>query len=201
MRKLVAILRGIKPDESVQVVSALIDAGFEMIEVPLNSPEPFDSIERIVKQFGSQASIGAGTVTSAAQVQQLSRIGAKLVVSPDTNPDVIKATKSEGMVSMPGVFTPTEAFAALRAGADAIKLFPSFALGGDGFKAMKAVLPPQTVCYAVGGVDATNFAQWIAAGVDGFGVGSALYKPGDTAEQVRRTARDLVAAFDAALIT
>jgi len=171
MRKLVAILRGIKPDESLEVASGLIDAGISMIEVPLNSPEPFDSIERIVKEFGGQASIGAGTVTDTGQVQRLEQIGATLVVSPDTNPEVIRATKLAGMTSMPGVMTPTEAFAALRAGADAIKLFPSFALGVDGFKAIKAVLPPQTITYAVGGVDGSNFA----------------------------TAIDMVAAFDAAL--
>jgi 2-dehydro-3-deoxyphosphogalactonate aldolase len=199
MRKLVAILRGIEPEESVEVVDALIDAGFEMIEVPLNSPEPFDSIERVVKKFAAQASIGAGTVTTAEQVQRLAEIGARLVVSPDTNTAVIEATKSNGLISMPGVFTPTEALTALRSGADAIKIFPSFALGYDGFKAMKAILPAQTTCYAVGGVDASNFAQWIAAGVDGFGVGSALYKPGDSAEQVNRIALEMVAAFDAAL--
>lgn len=199
MRKLVAILRGIKPEESVAIVGPLIEAGIEMIEVPLNSPEPFDSIKRIIKQFGSHASIGAGTVTSVDQVTRLADIGATLVVSPDTNPAVIEASKSQGLISMPGVFTPTEAFTALRSGADAIKIFPSFALSYDGFKAMKAVLPPQTVCYAVGGVDASNFSQWIAAGVDGFGVGSALYKPGDTAQTIQRTAIEMVAAFDAAL--
>lgn len=200
MRNLVAILRGITPDESESIVEPLIDAGIDMIEVPLNSPDPFDSIERIVKKFGGQARIGAGTVISVAQVEHLAKIGAKLVVSPDANPAVIEATKANAMTSMPGVLTPTEAFAALRCGADAIKLFPSFMLGYDGFKAIKAVLPADTTCYAVGGVDATNFAQWISAGVDGFGVGSALYKPGDTVSQVQDKAKQMVAAFDAALM-
>lgn len=201
MRKLVAILRGVTPDESLRIVEPLIETGFEMIEVPLNSPEPFDSIERLVKQFGDQVSIGAGTVTNEQQVRQLADIGASLVVSPDTNPEVIRATKASKLTSIPGVLTPTEAFTALRAGADAIKLFPSFVAGYDGFKAIKAVLPAHTVCYAVGGVDASNFANWINAGVDGFGVGSALYKPGDSADTVRRKAQEMVAAFDAAVAT
>jgi 2-dehydro-3-deoxyphosphogalactonate aldolase len=200
MRELVAILRGVKPDESVSIAGNLIEAGIGMIEVPLNSPDPFDSIERLVRQFGDQAKVGAGTVISANEVRRLSEIGATLVVSPDTNPEVIRATKACEMISMPGVFTPTEAFAALRAGADAIKIFPSFALGFDGFKAMKAVLPPQTVCYAVGGVDSSNFSQWVSAGIDGFGIGSALFKPGDSAQTVKAVAIEMVASFDAARV-
>jgi 2-dehydro-3-deoxyphosphogalactonate aldolase len=196
MRKIVAILRGIRPDEAVPVAGALIEAGIGMIEVPLNSPDPFDSIARMVGRFGGRATVGAGTVLRVEDVARLAEIGARLVVSPDCNREVIAATKEAGMLSFPGIMTPTEAFAALRAGADGLKLFPGSLIGTEGLKAMRAVLPPGTQVYAVGGASAANLVQWRAAGADGFGIGSALYAPGIDADAVGARARDLVAAYD-----
>ena len=199
MRKLVAILRGVTPDEAEGIAGALVEAGIVMIEVPLNSPDPFESIRRIVTVFGNDAMIGAGTVLNTGAVEALSRVGGKLVVSPDCNPDVIAATKTHGMQSYPGIMTPTEAFTALRAGADGLKLFPGSLIGPEGLKAMRAVLPPGTQVYAVGGAGASNMADWRAAGADGFGIGSALYAPGMTDAQVSERARELVAAYDEAM--
>ena len=199
MRKLVAILRGIAPDEAVPVADALREAGIGMIEVPLNSPDPFDSIGRIVRAHGGDALIGAGTVLRVEEVERLADAGGRLVVSPDCNPEVIRATKARGMTSFPGVMTPTEAFAALRAGADGLKIFPGSLVGPAGLKAMRAVLPPDCAVYAVGGAGASNLAEWRAAGADGFGIGSALYAPGMAAEAVGGKARALVAAYDRAM--
>lgn len=198
-RKIIAILRGVTPDEAVGLTEVLIGEGIDRIEVPLNSPDPFVSIEAMVREFGQAALIGAGTVLSPDDVQRLSRIGAGMVVSPDCNPRVIVATKQAGMKSYPGVMTPTECFAALRNGADGLKLFPGSLIGPDGLKAIRAVLPAGTEVYAVGGAAPGNFADWAAAGVDGFGIGTGVYKPGLTAAEVRSRARDIVAAYDAVM--
>ena len=196
-RKIIAILRGITPAEAVPITEALIEAGITSIEVPLNSPDPFTSIRQMVDAFGQSALIGAGTVLNPDDVQRLHQIGAGMVVSPDCNPRVIVATKQAGMKSYPGVMTPTECFTALRNGADGLKLFPGSLIGPEGLKAIKAVLPPGTETYAVGGAGPSNFADWFAAGVDGFGIGSALYKPGASVDDIRARAKDIVAAYDA----
>lgn len=198
-RKIIAILRGITPDEAVPITEALIDAGITSIEVPLNSPDPFASIKQMVDAFGQTALIGAGTVLNPDDVQRLQQIGAGMVVSPDCNPRVIVATKQAGMKSYPGVMTPTECFTALRNGADGLKLFPGSLIGPEGLKAIKAVLPPGTETYAVGGAGPSNFADWRAAGVDGFGIGSALYKPGASVAEIKTRAADIVAAYDAVM--
>lgn len=197
-RNIIAILRGLTPDEALSVTDALITAGITRIEVPLNSPRPFDSIAAMVEHASDQALIGAGTVLDVLSVARLKEIGAQMVVSPDCNPEVIAATKSAGMLSFPGVFTPTEAFAALRAGADGLKFFPAFKLGLDGFKALKAVLPPNAPTYAVGGVGPENFADWKAAGISGFGIGSNLFKPGMTVAEIAANAQAVVNAYDEA---
>lgn len=199
-REIIAILRGIQPDEAVDILNALIDAGITKIEVPLNSPDPFDSIERMVQAAGARALVGAGTVLDVASVRRLASIGARMVVSPDANPDVIAETKAQGMLSYPGVLTPTEAFSALRSGADGLKFFPAFKLGLDGFKALSAVLPKGTNTYAVGGVGPADFADWLGAGITGFGLGSNIYKPGYSAEMVGALAAEIVTSYDAATL-
>lgn len=198
-REIIAILRGIQPDEAVDILNALIDVGITKIEVPLNSPDPFDSIERMVKAAGDRALVGAGTVLDVTSVERLASIGAQMVVSPDANPEVIAASKAGGMLSYPGVLTPTEAFSALRSGADGLKFFPAFKLGLDGFKALSAVLPKDTNTYAVGGVGPADFSDWLEAGITGFGLGSNIYKPGYSAEKVGALAADIVASYDAAI--
>lgn len=198
-RPLIAILRGIEPAQAVATTAALIDAGITRIEVPLNSPNPFDSIRAMVEAHGNDATIGAGTVTEADQVAEVYRAGGKLIVSPNCNKSVIEATTNLGMDSYPGVLTPSECFDALRWGADGLKVFPAFQMGIEGLKAIRAVLPKGTAVYLVGGVGPENFADWIAASADGFGLGSSLYKPGMTTEDVAARARDAVAAYDAAV--
>lgn len=195
-RPLIAILRGIERREAADVAEALIDAGIDRIEIPLNSPDPFESIQRMATAHGEHALIGAGTVLTPEQVQGVSNAGGRLVVSPNCDEDVIKATKSLSLQSFPGVLTPTECFDALKWGADGLKVFPAFQMGIDGLKALRAVLPSETQVYMVGGVGPENFANWLKAGANGFGLGSFLYKPGDTAADVAAKAKDTVAAWD-----
>lgn len=197
-RNIVAILRGLQPSEAVDMAGALIECGISKIEVPLNSPQPFDSIERMARAFGMDTLIGAGTVLTIADVKRVADVGGALVVSPDCNPEIISATNAAGMLSFPGVMTPTECFLALRSGADGLKLFPGSLIGPDGVKAIRAVLPKGTQVLAVGGAGPENFASWKSAGVDGFGIGSALYKPDLTVAQVRQRAKAIVSAYDEA---
>lgn len=200
-RPLVAILRGVRPHEVEAIGHALVAAGIGAIEVPLNSPEPLDSISRLVRLLPDalpRPLIGAGTVLTRGEVEEVSEAGGRLVVSPNMEPGVIAHARTLGMVSLPGVFTPTEAFAALQAGADGLKLFPASLMGPGGVKAVRAVLPPATQVYAVGGVEVGNLADWMAAGTNGFGIGSALYRPGMDADEVGERAAAFVAAFDAA---
>lgn len=192
---LIAILRGITPDEAVDVTQALVDAGITLIEVPLNSPDPLVSIAAMAKAFAGRAMIGAGTVLSVQAVQDVAAVGGTLIVSPNADPAVIAQTKRLGLQSWPGVMTPTECFAALAAGADGLKFFPGNLVGPDGLKAIRAVLPKGTRCFAVGGAGPANFAQWLAAGADGFGIGTALYSPGLTGAEVGAKARAIVDAY------
>jgi 2-dehydro-3-deoxyphosphogalactonate aldolase len=197
-RNLIAILRGVAPEEAVPVAEVLIAAGITSIEVPLNSPQPLRSIETMATAFGATSLIGAGTVLTAAQVGEVAEAGGRLIVSPNCDPAVIAATKARGLQSWPGVMTPTECFAALAAGADGLKIFPASLIGPEGLKAMRAVLPKDCPVYAVGGAGADNFALWMRAGADGFGIGTALYTPGLSVADIAVRAKAIVAAYDAA---
>ena len=197
-RNIIAILRGITPSEAEAAAIALVDAGITTIEVPLNSPNPFESIKAMADAVGDRAVIGAGTVLSVEDVNRVKQAGGSLVVSPNMDPRVIHATKTAGMQSWPGVMTPTECFAALKNGADGLKIFPGSLLGPDGLKAIRAVMPQGTQIYAVGGAGPENFSDWFAASADGFGIGSALYKPGMSTRDISQRATDIVAAYDAA---
>lgn len=196
-RGVIAILRGVTPDAVEGIGAALIEAGIDRIEVPLNSPDPVDSIARLARAFGSVAQIGAGTVLTVEEVAAVADVGGRMIVSPNTDSAVIRATRAAGLDSFPGVFTPSECLAALAAGATGLKVFPASMMGTEGLKAIRAVLPPGTDVYAVGGVGAADFADWRQAGAAGFGIGSALYKPGDDAAAVAARAHAIVAAWDA----
>lgn len=195
-RPLVAILRGVTPDTVVAVAEAIHDAGIEMIEVPLNSPDPFHSIEKLVAALGDSCLCGAGTVVSIAEVDTVRASGGKLVVSPNTNTAVIARAVELGLTAIPGFATPTDAFAALEAGATALKLFPASTYGPAHISALKAVLPRHVPIFAVGGVTVENMAGWLAAGARGFGIGGELYRPGMTPAEAGARARAFIAAFD-----
>jgi 2-dehydro-3-deoxyphosphogalactonate aldolase len=197
-RPLVAILRGIRPEETAGIVDALLEAAFEAIEIPLNSPEPFRSIEIAAKRALATCLIGAGTVLSVEEVGRLARAGGKLMVSPNVDAAVIRAASERGMVTMPGVFTATEALLAAAAGASALKFFPASVLGPAGITAIRAVLPKGLEVGAVGGVSERDFEAYASAGIRTFGLGSSLYKPGATAAEIGAKARAVVAAYDAA---
>lgn len=195
---LVAILRGLRPEEAEAIGAALVGAGFRLLEVPLNSPEPLASVTALVRAFGDRALVGAGTVTSPEEVERLCQAGGRLVVMPHGDTEVIRAAKAAGLACVPGVATPTEAFAALRAGADALKLFPAEVLGPATLKAWRAVLPAGTAVLPVGGVTPETMAPWCAAGAAGFGLGTALYRPGAMPAEVGERAAAFVASWRAA---
>jgi 2-dehydro-3-deoxyphosphogalactonate aldolase len=188
---LVAILRGIRPEEAVPVGAALEANGFSIAEVPLNSPDPMASIAALAAEFGDRMLIGAGTVMTEAQVEQVATAGGRLIVTPHADPVIVGAAKRLGLLVVPGFFSPAEAFAMLAAGADALKLFPAEGGSPAMLRAMRAVLPSGTMVLPVGGIDASNIAVWRAAGAAGFGIGSAIYKPGDSPEVVSAKARAL----------
>jgi 2-dehydro-3-deoxyphosphogalactonate aldolase len=193
---LIAIIRGVRPAEAEAIGEALYDAGMRIIEVPLNSPDPLNSIERLAKKFGDAALVGAGTVLDPAAVDRVRNAGGRIIVSPDTNPDVISAAAEAGLVSCPGYFTPSEAFSALRAGAHGLKLFPAEAATPAILKAQKAVLPTDVPVMVVGGVKADAMRPWLDAGASGFGLGGGLYLPGQTPEATLAKARAYVAGVE-----
>ncbi len=195
-REIIAILRGVEPTEVIGVCEALVSAGITLIEVPLNSPEPFTSIGAAAKAFAGRAEIGAGTVLATDEVDRLKQVGGTFVVSPDTNEAVISRTRELGMASYPGVFTPTDAFRAIRAGATGLKFFPAEVLGPKGIKAIRAVLPKGLPLYAVGGASPDNFVEFFEAGCAGFGLGSYIYKPGMPLAEIGERAAAAVAAYD-----
>ena len=192
---LIAILRGVQPDECVDIGRALVDVGIKAVEVPLNSPLPLISIAKLKAEFGNDVCVGAGTVMTAAEVSAISRAGAQFAVSPNSNSMVIRRTKLVGMVSIPGVATPSEAFAALADGANALKMFPGEGLPPEVVKAWRAVLPETIPLIPVGGVSTQNIAAYVRAGASGFGVGSAIYRAGDSAQQVALAAQEIIRAL------
>lgn len=196
---LVAILRGIKPEETEGVVGALLDSGLRAIEIPLNSPDPFRSIEIAAKMAPADALIGAGTVLTVEDVAKLDSVGGKLMVSPNVDTDVITAAHEKGMVTLPGVLTPTEALLALKAGATGLKFFPASVLGPSGINAIRAILPKDTLVAAVGGVSDKNFTDYTSIGIKAFGLGTSLYKPGMSASEARERADLTIKAYDAAI--
>lgn len=191
---LIAILRGVAPDEVEAIGEALVGAGFTLIEVPLNSPEPLESIALLARRLSDRAVIGAGTVLSAAQVREVETAGGTMIISPNADPSVIRASVAAGLVSLPGIATPTEAFSALEAGAAALKLFPAEAASPAVLKAMRAVLPADIRVLPVGGITPANMGPWREAGAAGFGLGSALYRAGAGSEEVAAAARAFVEA-------
>lgn len=192
---LVAILRGIRPDEALGIGEMLVEAGFKVLEVPLNSPEPFDSIKLLASALGDRAIVGAGTVLTVADVETLKAVGGQICISPNANPDVIRRAKALGLISFPAFYTATEAFSAIEAGADALKLFPAELAGPKGLKALKAVLPKQMPVFPVGGIEPGNMDVYLEVGAAGFGIGSSVFKPGDTAEIVYKKAKAFVDAW------
>jgi 2-dehydro-3-deoxyphosphogalactonate aldolase len=192
---LIAILRGVKPDEVVAIGAALERQGIAIVEVPLNSPQPTESIAVLARSFGDRLLIGAGTVMTPAQVAEIAGAGGRLIVTPHADAAIVRAAKQHGLLAVPGFFTPAEAFAMLAAGADALKLFPSEAASPAVLRALRAVLPAGTAVLPVGGIDATNVAAWRAAGAAGFGIGSAIYRPGDNPETAGAKALALIAAL------
>ena len=194
---IVAILRGVKPDEVDAIGDALVEAGVTVIEVPLNSPQPFESIKRLAERHGARALVGAGTVLEAADVARVKEAGGQLVVAPNFDADVVRAARAAGLASLPGVMTPSEGFAALKAGADGLKLFPAEIIPPAVFKAWRAVFAPDTLLLAVGGVGVDNVRSYAEAGASGYGIGSALYKPGRPAAEIGKLARALFAAAKA----
>ena len=194
---LVAILRGVRPDEVEPIGDALVAAGFTLIEVPMNSPDPLDSIGRLARRLDGRALVGAGTVLTPDQVRAVQQVGGRLIISPNSDLSVIAQSAQAGLVSMPGYFTPTEAFAAVQAGASALKLFPAEAATPAVLKAQRAVLPKDLPILVVGGINPDNMAPWVAAGANGFGLGSALYKPGATAAQVSEAAQAFLNGWNA----
>lgn len=194
---LIAILRGVQPTEVEAIGDALVDAGFTLIEVPLNSPDPLDSIARLAKRLAGRAVIGAGTVLAEAQVASVRAAGGTMIISPNTNPGVIAASAGAGLVSLPGIATPSEAFAAIEAGANALKLFPAEGASPTVLKAMRAVLPPTMRVLPVGGISPDNMVLWHKAGAAGFGIGSALYSPGLAPEDVAARASAFRRAWEA----
>lgn len=194
---LVAIIRGVTPDEVDEIGEALVSGGVRIIEVPLNSPDPLESIRRLSQRLGDRALIGAGTVLDESQVGAVAAAGGRIVVSPNTDAAVIHATVMAGMIASPGYFTPSEAFAALEAGAHVLKLFPAEGATPAVLKAQRAVLPKEVPVLAVGGILPDSMGPWLAAGADGFGLGGGIYKPGQSAEETERKARAYVAALAA----
>ena len=194
---MIAILRGVAPSDVVDLGTALVAAGLRAIEVPLNSPEPYDSIAALADAFGDRALIGAGTVLTAESVERVDAAGGQLIVMPHSDPRVIREAKGRGLFCAPGVATPMEAFAALEAGADALKLFPAEAMPPQVVKAWRAVLPKEVWLLPVGGITPAVLEAYLAAGADGFGLGSALYRPGQTADEVGQVAAEFVAAYQA----
>ena len=198
-RPLIAILRGVEPHEVLSIADALINAGIDKIEVPLSAPDPISSIGRLAKSYGRVAAIGAGNVTEIKQLGPIKAVGGKMIVTPHCNAKLIQEALSLGLSILPGCFSPTECYDAINAGAKAVKLYPAQLIGPTGLKAFKHILPDDMEVYADGGVGPENFAEWIEAGAAGFEIGTALFRPGDTAHSVAAKAERIVAAYDAAL--
>ncbi|MBC7768198.1 MAG: 2-dehydro-3-deoxy-6-phosphogalactonate aldolase [Phycisphaerales bacterium] len=194
---LIAILRGVRPDEVLGIGDALVRAGFKVIEVPLNSPQPFDSIALLAREFGAGAIIGAGTVVDAGDVERVAEAGGRIVIAPNTDTAIIGRSIALGLTPFPGFYTPSEAYAAIKAGARYLKLFPAATGGVAHLRAVRTVLPPDVKVFAVGGARPSEFSNWRDAGADGLGLGGELYRPGQTAEETYEKAREAVAAVRA----
>ena len=197
-RNLIAILRGIKPHEVVDIANVIVKAGINMVEVPLNSPSAFESIDLLINEFSMPVQIGAGTVTNLSQVETLVELGVDFIVSPNCDPAVIMATKEANILSYPGVVTPSECFTAISCGADYLKFFPASLIGQENLSSIMAVLPNTISVYMVGGVSPRNFKLWLEAGATGFGLGSVIYKPGDSPSLVAQKSELIVSSYDQA---